>query len=238
MRWGGGKWPTSFKRAASPWVGSAIGITQDALDYFDLAYEDPKVVTVWCVSRNWNDGTATAEGTGDIELYLPYNLLKRKKVGRHVSGLALTVFHEAVHCVREEAVAQNNLLERVVTEGVASAGERLLAHALFTPEEIANHASEFSGNIDPKTEAALLDHLMDDAAYEAYLSECGDPNSDEIIDDIYRAWFDGSDPTVLGAGNILGITAVSRLIDAGVPYAEIVSLPTEDILTLPTQFAA
>lgn len=238
MRWGGGKWPTSFKRAARPWVSSAIDITQDALKHFNVGYEAEKIVTVWCVGRGWDDGAASAEGTSDIELYLPYPMLKRKKVGKYLTHLTLSMLHEATHCIRAETIPQDNLVERVVTEGIAITSEQLLSNAIFTPDEIRRHVGEFSARIDPSVETILLDHLLEDAALETYLLETKEPGYEETIEGLYRAWFDGSDPTTLGAGSALGLNAVSRLLETGVPFSEVISLPTEAIVTLPTQIAA
>ena len=203
-----------------------------------MSYDEPKTVTVRRVGCHWDGSLGSAEGTRQAELYIPHQIIKRQKVGRYFSDIALTTFHEIVHTIREEHAPQNNLLERVVAEGIAARGESHMAGELFDAREAAYHAAEYSGEISPEIEERLLGYLLDDAVLESALYEQGYAQDSDEIDEIYSAWFDGQDSFHLGAGAVLGLMAVRRLEDAGCTYSHIVQLPTEDIIGLTSQLAA
>lgn len=225
MRWGGGKWPNNIKKAVRPWVYAAIGITGDSLSHWGVSFDEPKQVTVFCVGDKYPD-LGSAEGVSDVELYLPYKMTKRRKLGRHLIPLALTVLHETVHCIREESVPQNNLLERAASEGIASWAEHVFASELLSAEEIEIHGCDLTQLLPLKNERDQLMHLHSDAAFEDAFA----PDS-PVLEDLYGKWFDAT-PQQTPAGTLLGISAVNRLMMDGASVAELMSMPTEQIITV------
>lgn len=214
IAWGGGQWRPVDRRACRPAVAVALSLASDGLDYFGIECQAPKRAEVCRVGRRYPDSGASSDAK-NFELYIQHNpVIKRRKVERFTPFIASTSFHEIVHCVRYEAVPEDTLLEICASEGIAHVAESQFDKILLSP-------SELSPQRTPEWDTGLQAELL-----EAMALDEGEPDS-------YEAWFDNSGSLVYPpAGVSLGVLAVQRKVDAGYEIADIITMPTEEILDL------
>lgn len=228
IAWGGGKWNSGHKRAVRPWVTTAVEITNDALDHFGIASDEQKQAMIYRSSKPEDYGAACHSRR--FEMYIPSQAIRHRKVGKHATELALTAFHEAVHCVRMESNNEQHLIEKIAAEGVAYHAERALAHELLLSHEMHLVAeSSLFKPLSPAAQEQILSALLTDAATAGQL----DPEAGTdmpYIEEIYGYWLE--EPFINGPplGLRIGISAVGSLLDNGVSLAHVINMPSEDIM--------
>jgi hypothetical protein len=230
MRWGGGaNWSRAQRRRITPFAATALALVDDGLEYFGIEPTVPKRATIWRVGSNFELG-GSSEGPEDFELYITNNIAKRsKKIARLATPLAISSFHEVLHCVRDETDREPTLLERAATEGISVCGERELAKSLLLTEEYKMYSFQFRTSLDERLTSRLIALLCEDYAEEAVLMSDG-IETDEVHE-LHDMWFDG-DGQVLPLGYQIGVVSVSRLLEEGASFPEIISMSAEQILGL------
>jgi hypothetical protein len=230
IRWGGGKWPRNRRRSVQPTVHTGLELARDVVSEMDISCVLPKVATVWCTGESWGEeGGANIGDPTNLELYLPYVDIKRRKVGRWLPAIVTSSVHELLHLAREEAgVDTSSLVGRIADEAVANFGE-FIATRLLTKEEIAFcYQRIHPATIPSHVNASLPEGLRIDAAYLNALY--GDDRYDEVFDRLESAWLDPQYDGTLSAGEMLGVSCVAGLVSRGVPFAQVVQMPGEKIL--------
>ncbi len=228
MRWGGGKWPGGPRRRVGSAVRASLGLACDGLEMLGIQPKEPKISTVWGVPNGYAL-KGEALDSQHFEIYVREEFIKRqRKLAAFQIVLTLTALHEVMHCVRDEAGYEDNLLERAVSEGLSAWSEHLLAKELLSAQEFEKYKEGFSVIPDEVDTSQMLDNFILDSAREAHMAEFN-PNSQEIID-LNDAWFAAT--YGIPAGNKVGIIAVGELICSGSSLSELVTLPPEDIIMI------
>lgn len=228
LMWGGGRWNGGHKKAARPFVESALGIADDSIDYFHFNTNTPKTAVIWQCSKNLSDaGSVAQNNTSVFEMYIPYHFLKHRKLGRFVNELAVVAVHEVAHTIRNEFAVTETLADFAVSEGLAYHAEQLVAKEILSPIERSQRDSMVQLQIPPELEQYYIDACIEDMAQEAVYKEQG--NEDGAYE-LYEKWFEKpTSYTGLSAGDYLGILSVGHLLASGAPLAEVIEMPTEEI---------
>lgn len=217
IRWGGGKWPRSRRRAVEPTMRTAMALTRDGIEYLGVSCTEPKCAVVWCASSSLEDD-GSSEGTQEFEVYVPYAAIKRRKVERWLPTFAITGVHEFLHCAREEfAEDTHTLLGRAADEGIANYGEFEFAHSVLDDHELRSEYPRVGFEISVSREQRLLNAMMQDVALE----KVSDNAQRDVLHD---AWFTPMVPGALSAGEVLGVHAVTRMVNAGYSFGEVIQM--------------
>jgi hypothetical protein len=230
IRWGGGKWPRSRRRSVLPTLSTGLELASDVVSEMDVSCVEPKVATVWCAGESWGEeGAANLGDPTNFELYLPYAAVKRRKVGRWLPAIVTSSVHELLHLAREETgVDTSSLVGRIADEAIANFGE-FMATQLLTKEEIAFCYQRILPTTAPRNvNASVLEGLRADVACLDALQ--GHDRYDEVYDRLESAWMDPQYDGALSAGEILGVSCVAGLVGRGIPFAQVVQMPGEQIL--------
>lgn len=218
IAWGGGRWNGGHKRAVRPVLEAAASLAQEGLEYVDISWELPKSVTVWQANNRIPDAGAAVDAQ-NFELWLPYNLVKRRKIASRFVELMLTVSHEITHCARFEFADADDIVERAASEGIAyhaeaSVGEALLEYNVLPPP------------MSQQEVAVLSACFFEDAA----LAEA---SSSEFQDEMIDHWFSRAvgQGGFMTAGDMIGITAVGRHLDSGVTFPELMVMDAQDVMS-------
>lgn len=215
IAWGGGQWRPVDRRACRDSVSTALALANDGLDLFGIEYHVPKRARICRVARGF-PGSGESSGSRNLDLYIPHNpLIKRRKVERYIPHLATTGFHEVLHCVRSEVInKEETLRDTCASEGIAHIAEARFIKLLLP-------ANEQDSMVVPPWDIELQAELLDVMDMDE-----GEPYS-------YDAWFDNLGTDIYPAAGVsLGVLAVQRKVDAGYEIADIITMPTEEILDL------
>lgn len=224
LAWGGQSWKRSRKRTVRPLVRSAIDLAEDGLDHLGLDYDEPIRANVIAVAKDWPNTGKAIESQNDIELYIPYKDVKRKKVASYFNKLCLSTVHEALHLIRGSVYPpRNSLIEAAATEGICYASEITLAKSLLTNQE----RSSLYGNLVDPLDVGVFNELNGHITFDEidFADEEYSPDFD-----IYDYWFTPITNGYACAGDRLGYTAVVGLMQEGARISEIIEMPAAEIL--------
>ena len=231
IRWGGGKWPNGRKRAVRPTIQAGLEIVGCAISEMGVTYEEPKTATVWCTGMTWQEeGGAELGDSTNFEIYLPHRDVKRRKVGRWLPGIVASSVHELLHLVREETGHDTGtLIGRIADEGLANYGEFTAVLDLLTPDELALFYQRMTPTIEaqPVHPDVLNGLVQDNATLNSLIGTASFNSADMRFE---RAWLEPMNIGALSAGERLGVSAVARHVNEGIPFCDVMQMPAEQIL--------
>lgn len=227
IAWGGGRWNKGHRLAVQPTVEAALGIAEDSMSYLDLEYTQPKQATIWRAANRFEEAGAAIDVT-QMELYIPCQLIRYRKVQRCINQLAVVATHELMHMVRSERVEPETISDFAVSEGLAYYAEKGIVRELLRPDEQSERLATLERGLDDHAFARLRKAFYKDTLRDE--SDRGIRETDASLK-LFNEWF-GSPLTDEGRapGDYIGIYAVGNMMQDGASLAEIVELPSRTVL--------
>jgi hypothetical protein len=225
VAWGGGVWRRSQRRVIEDSIHCAKDLAEYGLDYLGLTYEQTKKLTVYKVAKH-SSIAGESKGPVEMDIHIPVHHIKHRKVAATLAGLANTVLHETVHCIRSENFNTESIVETAASEGLAYISEDIVGNALLPqadPSSLRNLVNIASSVHHDIAKACLLD---DD--------ELSLPDTPEAIQ-VFDIWF-GDNCGRIPQGVLIGVTEVCRRLEEGNSIADMMHWPAEEILDLDSHF--
>lgn len=213
--WGGGGWHRSHRRYLRPYVEGAVNLASEAVNSLGINFKHPKQASI---RRCGNSYPAVGENQDEsgFKLFIRVDDYRRRKAaarfGRYVTASA----HELTHSARHERFGDWDLLEEIVSEGIAHTVEDLVLQDLgmtddYLYSEIVNSMNR---NHDASKHELIADYSVNG-------------NDDIVVD----KWFDWSSP-YMDEGVVIGITEVQNRLIEGHAIGEIIDWPPERVLNI------
>lgn len=215
-----GKWPKGQKAAAKALVGSALPLALYWLQDCGLGsiIEEPKSATIYQCSSTWPAGGESYDEK-HFELNIPYVALKhRRKILDMVGSISTISIHELIHCLRFEHFPIDSLAEHCASEALAYYVACLFEDAIgisYYPTSYLDHVRKLDSGMMSKYQ----DMLAKDIEHEV-------PDSNDLL---IRKWAMHDGPNI-GAGTLIGMNGLFKLIDSGITLTDAMVQPSEQIL--------
>ncbi len=221
LRWGEGFESPQKRATIRSLLETSVELTRDGLTEFQIGLTDRKRVVI----HNLNRPSCLAETPTPktIHLYLrPYLMAETEINSFRISGI---LFHELVHSVRMETYQPNSSLEFAATEGLAYVADRKFSDSLYSMFDRPKYGIGLVGRVAMMPEIIRRQYRRD--FIKAATPDEGTSN------DVYKEWIlDGIPKFPLGKGVVVGIDAVSKHIQAGREIADLIDLPTNEVLAV------
>lgn len=220
LRWGSGFQNKHERDKMRETLKVATEFAAHGLEKFGISITDSKRLVVHRVPPGESSVFGSATTSKTMHLFL-----KEKDIARsqRVNDLlrTCTIFHELVHCQRFEFAPLDNMLERAATEGLAYNAEYLFRSDLAPwyrwPGVVRKIGAMATDEIEPIRGSFI------EAA-----TKLGSWDDEEAYDN----WMGAAYRHRISKGEIVGIHAVSRQLQAGRTIAELLILPATAILNV------
>ena len=219
LRWGVGFDSPDERALVQPLLQTALEITRDGLAELQLDVTDRKRVVVHQLKVA--DRVADASTSKTIGLYLRPTMMEQTELNSFwISNLML---HEIVHCMRMERYAITSSSEIAATEGLAYVADRQFKNSLYRSYGRKEYGIGLVGRI------AMIPPVILRQYRQGFLRATR-PHQ-EICEEVNQEWILDTVPYYfVGKGVMVGIDAVSRHVAAGRQIADLIHLPTSEVL--------
>ena len=213
LRWGNGFEMPRQREIVRPYVKTAIELAKQGLEDYDLTLGSPKRVLVS------NDVDLRGGGAMGKTCYLWFFQEEINEERINELWLAGIVFHELVHLIRQEHIAEKTNIEMAMTEGIAH-----MAGYDFETDILRQHGQKAKPDYSVEKAWAIPDRAIN--ALERTFLESG-AAQDHWGGGAYSEWFSSRQPYGVPKGVAIGINAVMKMENEGWDIADLIHLPAE-----------